>query len=431
MREIGQFGTFDVENYGDLLYPLVFERILRARGRGVEVTKYSFQEGEAPQGAGFQTRPARSLFAADAAVPGDLVIGGGDILRTDWDVVAWHYKKIRRDGKVTRRSRLAESLRYRLRKARAAATRGGRGAGELANDEFRARWMNYPAAGPFIIDPDDLAAGGSVSYFSCGVPHEFDPAEWGRVGRVFDKARFICLRDELSREKLERAGVRREMRVAPDAAVTLSDYFDPAEAADRGREILSRAGVDVTRPVLCFQSSTAVLGHAAEIGERLRRYRRRTGTEVALVPLGYCHRDHEFLTRLAEESGGELKYVGVYSVLDMMSVVAAGSLFLGSSLHGNVTAFSFGVPHLFAPNVADKCAGFLRAAGLPPELGLGSWAEANDKLDMAAGFGRRAFSERAREAKARVYAAADELLAALPDADPPPPKTSEGTSHRK
>jgi hypothetical protein len=83
---IGHLGTFDVENYGDLLYPIVFAKLVNQ-----QVRHYSLLAGVAPHQAGFETESIRSLFQNGHAAPRTLVIGGGDILRTDWDFVARHY----------------------------------------------------------------------------------------------------------------------------------------------------------------------------------------------------------------------------------------------------------------------------------------------------------------------------------------------------
>src|SRR5438105_12778400 len=96
---ICHLGTFDVENYGDLLYPLVFSHLLQTRDKTANVRRYSLLPGTAPLQAGFETHAARSLFeplhtAADGlrnTEPQTIVIGGGDILRTDADLIARHY----------------------------------------------------------------------------------------------------------------------------------------------------------------------------------------------------------------------------------------------------------------------------------------------------------------------------------------------------
>ncbi len=404
---INHLGTFDAENYGDLLYPLLFRYVLQRRGAHPEVRQYSMLRGAAPQEAGFETYPALSLFEPERAVPRRLVVGGGDILRTDFDLVASHYGRASRVsyGGLRRSLGTADLLGYLLRKGLPTLDANG-----FYAERFRARWMNYPAAGPFLINPDDLPQGGPVYYLSCGVPYDFAPSERNGVERTVERARFVYLRDEQSAEKLRRAGVRRELCVAPDLAVILSDQFEHANEARRGREILSRFGVDTTRPVLCFQSLPHPDFSEEEIVRQLRHYRERTRSEVVLLPVGYCHGDHEFLQRLSKRSGGALKYAGVSSIFDMISIIAASDVFVGTSLHGNITAFSFGVPHLFGPLHVDKAEGFLSVVNLPLELKLRSWSELNDKIELTTGLGRAFFSGRAREAKSRAYTVVDQLL---------------------
>jgi hypothetical protein len=97
----------------------------------------------------------------------------------------------------------------------------------------------------------------------------------------------------------------------------------------------------------------------------------------------------------------------------MMAIIAASDFFVGTSLHGNITAFSFGIPHLFGPLPVAKAEGFLNVAKLPGELKLQSWRELNEKLDFAWGLGDEFFANRAREAKALVRREVDKLLADL------------------
>jgi len=403
---ITHLGTFDVENYGDLLYPIVFRHLLKARDASLQVRHYSPLPGEAPQEAGFETHSLQSLFESRAESC-TLFLGGGDILRTDWDVVASHYG---RDSRIDY-SRLRHSLgtvnafSYLLRRNLPRSEPAG-----FFADRFRARWMTYPAVGPFLIDSDSLPQGTLVSYISCGVPHDFTPLERDGIKRTLDRARFIYLRDEQSAEKLCRAGVRRELRVAPDLTVLLSDQFDREKQARRGREIISRFGIDGDRPFLCFQCQPYPGFDAEEIVRQLMRYRERTGSTVVLFPTGYCHGDHEFLHSLARLSGGALKYAGVYSIFDMMDIIAASDLFVGTSLHAYITALSFGVPGLFGPLPVAKADGFLSVMNLPPQLKLCSWKEINDRIDMALELGRDFFFARAMEAKAKVYQVIDELF---------------------
>jgi hypothetical protein len=269
--------------------------------------------------------------------------------------------------------------------------------------------MNYPAAGPFLINPHDLRGKSSVAYVSCGVPHDFAASDIDRVKRTLGNASFIGLRDEHSAEKLWRAGIDCEVRVAPDLAVTLSDLFDRDELACRGREILSRFEVQPDCPLLCFQSKPYPGFDADEILRELKRYQERRAAEVVALPLGYCHGDHEFLKSLAKRSGGTIKYADVSSVFDMLAIIAASDVFVGTSLHGNITAFSFGIPHVFGPLPVAKVDGFLKVANLPVELKMNSWKELDDKIEAAIAFGPRFFAEKAYNAKQKVHRLVDDL----------------------
>ncbi len=91
---LGQFGTFDVENYGDLLYPALLERMFHQRNETREITSYSLVGSNSLQDSGCRTQPIRKLFSSRFKPPHTLIVGGGDLLRTDWNTVASHYRSI-------------------------------------------------------------------------------------------------------------------------------------------------------------------------------------------------------------------------------------------------------------------------------------------------------------------------------------------------
>ncbi len=394
-----------MENYGDLLYPIILRRLLQTREH-LSVRQFSFLPGAAPLEAGFETSPIRNLFETQTTGPLHLVIGGGDILRTDRHNLGTPYSRHSRISHQMIRHSIggAGLFGYLLRR-----NLPRQDARTFYAKRFRQRWMNYPAVGPFLISPEDLPAGGVVDYISCGIPFAF-ASEIDRVKRTFEAAQNIYLRDEQSAEKVRNAGVGSAIQVAPDIAVLVSDLFDHEAEARRGRQILSQLGVEDQRPLLCFQSQPYPGFNHQEIIKQLKRYIERARAQVVLLPTGYCHGDHEFLQTLSIQSGGALRYVGVNSIFDIISIIAASDVFVGTSLHGNITAFSFGIPHLFGPLPVAKIEGFLGVTNLPAGLKLRSWREINDKLDMANGLGREFFLSRAHEAKSKVRAVVGPIL---------------------
>ncbi|MEY2460500.1 MAG: hypothetical protein QOG30_2330, partial [Acidimicrobiaceae bacterium] len=81
---IGVVGAFDVQNFGDLLFPLVARTELERRLGPVELVPFSYR----PMGSGEWPYSVASLADFGAAV-GDLdllLVGGGDLIRGDANV---------------------------------------------------------------------------------------------------------------------------------------------------------------------------------------------------------------------------------------------------------------------------------------------------------------------------------------------------------
>src|SRR5215216_3067565 len=214
---ISHLGTFDVENYGDLLYPIILSHLVK-KDASLNVNHYSPLPVKAPQEAGFETNAITSLFAPGTRAH-TIIIGGGDILRADWNTFASHYSTNSHCSYNSLRRSIGplNAFNYLLR------TKIPRGApAAFFARRFRGRRLNYSSTGPFLIDSDKLPRGSLISYLSCGVPHEFTSLERESVKKIFNQACFIYLRDEQSADKLRRAGVEREIHVAPDLAITLS-----------------------------------------------------------------------------------------------------------------------------------------------------------------------------------------------------------------
>lgn len=398
---INHFAAFDMPNYGDLLYAVIFEKMIKIHNSKTEIKRFSFLGGEAPQNAGYKTNLIKELLFSQKKLSSHLVIGGGDVLQEDGLWLADNYK-------TRYSSHIKNSFFFQLTYF---LTKIFRKKPLNIQNLFYHYELNYSSLGPFIIDPDCFSSIKSVTYCSCGVPYKFKRKD--EIALAFNKANFIYVRDKISASKILEAGVDREIHVAPDIIVTLSDFFDKAIEADKGRKILQNFGVDIDRNILCFQSFLQSKQNKKEILNQLKIYQKRTNNEVVLMPIGYCHSDQVYLQELAKESEGTLKYIGVYSIFDMLSVIAASNIFLGTSMHGNITAFSFGIPHIFGFTPYDKAKGFLEIVDLPLDLRLNSWSEINAKLENIDTLTVDYFAERSILAKQKIYETFDLLVNSL------------------
>jgi lipopolysaccharide transport system ATP-binding protein len=84
MAAIGMCGTFDVENYGDLLFPLITAHELRQRLPTLDLQRFSYFPKRAPEWP-FDV-VSLTEFAATVEHLDGLLVGGGHIIRFDQDI---------------------------------------------------------------------------------------------------------------------------------------------------------------------------------------------------------------------------------------------------------------------------------------------------------------------------------------------------------
>ena len=87
-------------------------------------------------------------------------------------------------------------------------------------------------------------------------------------------------------------------------------------------------------------------------------------------------------------------------------------------MHGNITAFSFGIPHLFGPIPVDKAEGFLDIVGLGADFRLASWSQLADKQAMVMRLPQDYFMARAEAARKAVYETFGKIVKILKDSAP-------------
>jgi hypothetical protein len=174
------------------------------------------------------------------------------------------------------------------------------------------------------------------------------------------------VRDEVSRGYLLEAGVEDPVEVVPDSGVLLAETIRDRVDERKVRALLGRGAAGKGR--LCFQCSPGFLrAEEGRVAGVLGRIAERRDLEVVLLPVGWCHGDLEALRAVQEAGGGRFTLLeDVGSPLEVGAVIGACDYFVGSSLHGNLTALSFGVPHVVVNNPlrAAKLEGYVQLAGL-------------------------------------------------------------------
>ena len=321
MIRLAQVGTFDVDNLGDLLFPVVFGRLVAELadelGIRIECTFFS------PQGiaAGRLYRDQAGSLALehldriDADAPFDLIfVGGGDIIRDDDAALAPIYGP---QGPPMAFSRLSSPLR---------------------------------------------TADARLVLLMPGVPFQVAPGFAIFIENSFRRLRFAAVRDRFSAGRLRGlipAHVRLE--VLPDIVGAIAHFHSRAQ-------LLALENFPVAPDLrrtgyICFQAQPAWCADVSGTAQALRHLERKTGLPVVLLGIGTCLGDDGFLRQLAERFSFALACppdaAGSGTLLHKVAVIAASRGFVGSSLHGAILAHAYGVPHFcFSGAALSKVRGY-------------------------------------------------------------------------
>ena len=321
---IAHFGTFDVENYGDLLFPLVLERRL---SDVCDAFVHVSPVGSVPIWQDCVPAIGYDEFLREAPEVDGVVIGGGQILRASPTPLGVY-------------------------------DRGG-----------VSSFVAYPSlwlGAAYVAARDDLP----LCWNAPGVPAPFDTTaarfmRW--TGSVTDH---VSVRDVESRRLLQKAGVEAQMGIVPDTAIEVSRLWKEEEISSAYEDAFAHRRRDVPKRTLAFHVNARLAGedvpviaaHMDSICEKLE------ATPV-LLAIGPSHGDVETQRAVAGEMSSDPLLVDrPRSLREVAACIARSELYVGSSLHGMITACSFGRRCILISAREDhKYGGFL------DHLELGSW----------------------------------------------------------
>lgn len=334
---IAHFGTFDVENYGDLLFPLVARHRLEAVG--AEFVHVSPVGGPPVWEGCVPSVPANAL---DGEALDGLLLGGGNIVH----------------------------------------------AGPAGVDDYRQDGLTWLLAYARLwLEPARLATvhGLPFCWNAPGVPSRFSGRVAEAVQRATSAAGYITVRDRRSLANLRDAGVDARIDVVPDPAFDIVELFDDAALDEAFVRIFSRRERPVPEHALAVHLNDRYLDEPIEvIAARLDRIATSMDATVLLLALGRCHGDHA--TARAVSSRLSVEHVLIdrpASLLEFVAGLSRADAYVGSSLHGLVTALAFGRPGLVVAREEEggKFSGQLRQFRLEDRL-IPSWAEAERRVDV-------------------------------------------------
>lgn len=315
---IAQFGTYDIESLGDTSFPKMLQYGLE-KYIFCEIELFSMTECEAPYNDNSHVYSFEQFHERHAVKPFDaVIIGGGEFL---------HFSKM----------------------------------DVIINGVQRA----YPE-GYIWKKPLEMAAEYHIpAYFNCvGVPYDLTRSQQHELRDLMKAVCYVSVRDEYSAKRLRTAGIHSVYCVA-DNLWYMNEMYPKLQLMKLRHELELRTARDFTTPYFIVQYGTT--RDAKSLAQQLLRLKEETGYRICLMPVNYCHEDRVGMEMLVQLGQGQFEAINDYlQPPEMMAVISGAKGFFGTSLHGNLTAASYGVPFVaidMYPSFVSKMDGIFLAMG--------------------------------------------------------------------
>jgi uncharacterized protein YukE len=300
--KISMTGTFDVENYGDLMFPIIAEKELQKRlNRPLEMNLFSYRQKSKDHWP-FDVKPfsqfEKTIQSSDA-----LIIGGGHLIRFD-KFVATHY---------------------------------------FPTDSITHHPTGYWLAPPLVAKMYNVPTIWNGPSSSSNTPNYAKPF----VCRAFDQSDYVAVRDNLTASELKQVGYDGECHVIPDTVFNISNLLTRTETAVIAEELLKEAGI--VGPYVIAQTHPSIV----PLVQQFLQSPFADQYQVLCIPIGPILGD---FNSLITKSCPDVKILSTWPTpLQIASLIAESSGSIAMSLHLTITSLAYGLPVLRPlTNVLDK-----------------------------------------------------------------------------
>lgn len=305
---IAVIGTFDLENFGDLMFPVILKKQLEKRISIEPLFLFSLNKCEMP------LNPEKiNVYSIDELENihkqyglNAIIYGGGDLVRFD--------------------NNIAPTDKY-------------------ISNNTSFDLMVYSAV---------IADKYNIPYiWNCpGVPFEFQSDDKKVIKCVLDEfADYVSVRESRSADILKSCDCQCKINVSPDTVLSVSNLIDK----DAEFDILKSEFSFLNDEYVVFQSMVNSLENFDEtICNQLLRISDYVNKKIVFLPIGNVHKDDEHVKAMLNDFPSDkfVTFSRKLNIYEINCVLANSSAFIGTSLHGNIVSNSYKVPSL-GLNICD------------------------------------------------------------------------------
>lgn len=295
MTRIALCGVFDIPNYGDHLFPLVFRNEMDKRIPNCEVILFSPFEATESFVEDSHIYSLDDMERMHKQNPFDaIVVGGGEII---------HWRRY--------------------------------GQKKNAGDKT---YIPYPMDKVWVIPSYmHLRYRVPLLWNAPGIPYDFETGQ-ELASFLFSQVNYLSVRNMFSAHVLEKCGITdKHISIVPDTGFALGSIATKQELDELRSHVLPFGKPYVVFHCNRFLPQEQVVG-VRQLFDDLKKHHFR----IVLLPLAYTHGDDDELRNLAGDDPNLFIPEGVLSLKQIIAILAGAEIYIGTSLHGSVTSAVWG-----------------------------------------------------------------------------------------
>ncbi len=337
---IALVGAFDRYNYGDVVMPIILkmciENMLPATNE-VEFKFYSLSKSEMEYTGGYNTLMLKDLYLNPCEI---VIFVGGEILTSRYTGMYLNVQVSK--GKIFA-YKLARRLFPNITENRCRSLLGGK------------------SLKPWIIDKDTIhcdkliynTVGGDL-YFGTTYNNKAE------VGNDLKKIDYISVREEASYNSVKQ--INDKAVLCPDSVILISEVFNDSLIMGHISSDIVETIKQMSKYIVFQVNKIEGRGNVNVIADQLEQLHNKTGLNIVLLPIGYAqgHEDNFILRKVYNKLDMNYVFMPKFNnVYETAYIISNSMLYIGTSLHGAITAISYNIPHMALTTNIKKLMDFL------------------------------------------------------------------------
>lgn len=349
-HDIILYGAFDRHNYGDLLFPLIMERLISRAFPEKSIAIAGLIDSDLSVFGAPKTESIKKALK-NSKDDATILLAGGDVVACDWQSAYGYllptfifpfYERI--------------ACRFFPKQT----------------DYLVAKMAGLTSELPFNIKQKNTGPGRNIIYNSVGatgVSRVVDDAEIKSLGEAMNDAKFVSVRDTFSQEQLIRIGYTNSV-LAPDSATIMSSVISIEELNEKSSQSTLRMIEELKGRYIVFQISQAhVRGKEKVFAEELNNISKSNQLPIVFIAIGNAagHNDKAGIDKVISFLDPNVTYKSYLTgnIFDLMNIIRNTSCYCGTSLHGLITSMSFSVPRIALLPTLRKQINYMKTWDLP------------------------------------------------------------------